>query len=168
MPASSELAPEQEGVKTEPKFTPGPWHACHDGKCPCATVMAEEFPVATITRGDWGDEYPAIRLVGESSFDMKAEAYIERITYGCVSDELAAANVRLIASAPDRHDQLCALLLHGWAVEKRSLYDEEGVEGWVWVEPNGTEHVEIGSWDELPPWPDSAREALAKARGERA
>lgn len=76
-----------------------------------------------------------------------------------------AANARLIAAAPDRHDQILALVAYNWQLEKRSLYDEEGVEGWVWIEPNGREHTGIGSWGELPPWPESARAALAAAKG---
>ena len=62
-------------------------------------------------------------------------------------------------------EMLTALILLGWWVERRSLYDEEGVEGWAWIEPDGTEHVEIGSWIELPPWPDSAS---VKIRGSHA
>ena len=48
----------------------------------------------------WGDDYPAIRLVGSSSLDMKAEAFMEQITYGEVNEETATANARLIAAAP--------------------------------------------------------------------
>lgn len=65
--------------------------------------------------------------------------------------------------ASDRHQQLTALLLFGWEVNKRSIYDEEGIEAWVWTEPDGTEHFDISAnWDELPDWPDSARAAFAK------
>lgn len=70
----------------------------------------------------------------------------------------------LLAAAPDLADQVYALT-HGWSVEKRSLYDEEGVEGWAWIDPDGGEHVETGVWDDLPPWPESARAVVAKARG---
>lgn len=43
----------------------------------------------------------------------------------------------------------------GWTVEPRSLYDEEGVEGWVWIDPEGNEHsTELGYWHEPPPLPD--------------
>jgi hypothetical protein len=50
----------------------------------------------------------------------------------------------------------------GWDVEKRSLYDEEGIEGWVWIAPDGNEFVEMGSWSEAPPWPDEAQVHLDK------
>ncbi len=86
---------------------------------------------------------------------------------GCVARTVTQQEcddtARLIVAAPDMDDQLVALLLLGWEVEKRSLYDEEGVEGWAWIEPNGDEHVDVGPWDELPPWPKSARVAIAKA-----
>lgn len=45
-------------------------------------------------------------------------------------------------------------LLEGWTVERVSLYDEEGVEGWRWTSPEGYESSEVGSWDELPAIPD--------------
>lgn len=78
------------------------------------------------------------------------------------------ANAHLIAAAPDLHEQLTALIKYGWEVEKVSLYDEEGVEGWRWTDHHGTEHTAIGDWDDLPSWPDSARAAIAKALGEAA
>ena len=76
------------------------------------------------------------------------------------------ADARLIAAAPDLSDQVRALAMLGWDVARVSLYDEEGVEGWRWTEPDGTEHAETGAWDEWPPWPETARSAIAKARGE--
>ena len=76
------------------------------------------------------------------------------------------ANARLIAAAPDRHQQLLAIIKYNWSIAKVSLYDEEGIEGWRWMEPDGQEHVEVGDWDDLPPWPDSARQAITKAESE--
>lgn len=81
--------------------TPGPWHACHDGECSCKIVSCAYYPIARITVGKWGDDYPALRLVGTSSLDTKAEAYMEQITYGEIGDDTATANARLIAAAPD-------------------------------------------------------------------
>jgi hypothetical protein len=46
-----------------------------------------------------------------------------------------------------------ALTIGGWSVSKASFYDEEGVEGWAWYAPDGTEYHEVGGWDELPPIP---------------
>lgn len=81
--------------------TPGPWMACDNGKCSCKVVSCADFPIARITCGEWGDDYPSLRLVGTSSLDIKAEAFMERIAYGTVSEEMATANARLIAAAPD-------------------------------------------------------------------
>ena len=53
------------------------------------------------------------------------------------------------------------LILSRWDVEQASLYDEEGVEGWTWTSPDGTEYSEVGSHDEPPPIPDQALKFLA-------
>lgn len=86
---------------TESAHTPGPWTVCGDGKCSCKTIHCGDFPIAQVTHGPWGDDYPAIRLVGTCSLDMKAEAYMEQFAYGEVSEPLARANARLIAATPD-------------------------------------------------------------------
>ena len=62
----------------------------------------------------------------------------------------------------DLRQMIRALTIHGWTVEKRSFYDEEGVEGWVWTSGVGVEYGEIGAWDDTPPWPDGARDAITK------
>jgi hypothetical protein len=94
------------------KFTPGPWTA-HDGKsttCKCGSVSAKDTPIATVTSGDWGDEYPSLRFVGEDPFDMKVEAYMEQITYGNIAPEVACANASLIAAAPDLYAACLSLI----------------------------------------------------------
>jgi len=63
-------------------------------------IMCNDYPVAEVTKGSWGDEYPALRFVGDSSIDRKAEAYMERIEYGSVSDAVAMANRAFIREAP--------------------------------------------------------------------
>ena len=90
----------QEKLAAIGQTTDGPWTACLDGKCQCKFVSCGDHPIAKIESGEWGDEYPAIRLVGVSSLDYKAEAYMERIPYGGIDPEIAAANARLIALAP--------------------------------------------------------------------
>jgi len=72
----------------------------------------------------------------------------------------AEDNADIIAAAPIRHKQLLALTKYDWEVTRISLYDEEGIEGWKWTEPDGTEHYESGDWDALPTWPDSANKSL--------
>ena len=83
------------------KHTPGPWSVCGDGDCSCMTVAAPDHPVAQVTSGKWGDEYAALRIVGESSLDQKVEAYTAMIEYGSVDAEAAKANALLIAAAPE-------------------------------------------------------------------
>ena len=75
------------------------WSACNDGKCSCKQIWAPDYPIATVEAGKWGDDYCSIRLVGETSLDLKAEAYMEQITYGEISEKLAVKNIRLIVAA---------------------------------------------------------------------
>jgi hypothetical protein len=86
--------------------TQGPWSSCDT--CKCTAVNSEDGPVANVVKGKWGDDFPAIRLVGNSSLDMKAEAYMEQFTYGEISEELALANRALIREAPS---DLAALIV---------------------------------------------------------
>ena len=82
--------------------TPGPWTACHNGLCKCKVVSGADHPIAQIVSGEWGDDYPNIRLVaGQAGMGMVAEAYMDRIIYGEIDEEVAVANARLIAAAPD-------------------------------------------------------------------
>ncbi len=92
------------------------WHACDDGECPCKQIWADDYPVATVSVGKWGNDFPAIRLVGNSSWEMKAEAYMEQITYGEISEEIAAANIRLIAQAPRMAELLKRMVKDGWSL----------------------------------------------------
>jgi hypothetical protein len=83
-----------------------PWSACHDGECKCSQVWTkDDHPVAIVTKGNWGDDYPSIRLVGEE-LERKAEAYMEQINYGTVSNDTAIANTKFIAAAPEIVKQL--------------------------------------------------------------
>jgi hypothetical protein len=90
-------------------YSKGPWHACHDGKCPCKTVWSNDHPVAEIVHGKWGDDFPNIRLVGPC-LDLKAEAFEDQITYGEVDEKEAEVNARLISEAPAMygHIKKCA------------------------------------------------------------
>jgi hypothetical protein len=54
----------------------------------------------------------------------------------------------------------------GWKAETRSFYDEEGVEGWVWIDTDGTEQFwEIGDWNDLPPISDELANLLSETKG---
>lgn len=97
-----------EGVdemKHKIKFSSGPWHACGKGDCCCKQVWCNDHPVAEVTSGEWGDNFPSIRLVGPS-LDLKAEAFMDQITYGEISEATATANARLIAMAPEMYDYI--------------------------------------------------------------
>lgn len=111
---------------------------------------------------------PIVRINCEA--EPMPEGIVAESKLMATSEEQQWANARFIVRACNSHDALVeikqqfkALTVYGWEVEKASLYDEEGVEGWRWTEPNGTEHYEIGDWNELPTWPDSAEQALADA-----
>ena len=87
-------------------ITPGPWKACNDGKCSCFIVSGADHPVAKVISGKWGDDYPALRLVGPTSLEQKVEAYMEQITYGEIDPAEAKANAMLIAAAPRMYEAL--------------------------------------------------------------
>lgn len=79
------------------QHSPAPWHVCCGGKCSCFTVMADDYPVAHIEHGEWGDTWPEVRI----EHDGKPEAYIEKMVYGEIGESTARANWHLIAAAPD-------------------------------------------------------------------
>jgi len=82
--------------------TPGPWEACGKGRCTCKDVSAKDHPVAHIICGEWGDEYPNIQLSPrEDGIGYVAIAFLDKIVYGEIEEEMAAANALLIATAPD-------------------------------------------------------------------
>ena len=92
------------------EHTPTPWSICNKGDCPCLTIWCPDHPICTVESGVWGDEYPALRLVGETSLDRKAEAYMERIEYGAIDTTVARANALLIIKAVNNHDALVQAL----------------------------------------------------------
>ncbi len=87
--------------------TGGPWTACcakRDNGC--SHVMHSDGMIAEVTKGPWGDEYPALRAVDEhgnktspGAIGAKVEPYIEMIEYGDVSPEQANKNKIFIAHA---------------------------------------------------------------------
>ena len=92
------------------EHSPGPWHACHDGKCSCKQIWCNDYPVAKVEAGKWGDEFCSIRLVGDSSLDLKAEAFMDMIEYGTIPEETAIANARFIVKACNSHEELIEAL----------------------------------------------------------
>ena len=92
--------------KIAEKHTPLPWRACNDGKCSCKQIWCPDYPIAVVNSGDWGDDYPSVRLIGESSLDLKAEAYMEQCTYGHIPEEVAEANIQYIIQACNEYEGL--------------------------------------------------------------
>lgn len=105
------------------KHSPLPWRGCGEDSekpCKCGMVWSPDgdHPVLTIERGEWGDEWPSLRLVGDSSFDRKAEAYMEKSAYGNVPDDVADANMHFVVKAANLHYELVAMLdLVQWSAE---------------------------------------------------
>lgn len=79
--------------------TAGPWSSCPDDGCKCRIVSCGDYPIAEVTKGPWGDDFPSIRIAGPS-LDRKAEAFMDQITYGEVSDQQFIANRAFIREAP--------------------------------------------------------------------
>lgn len=96
-PPSDPIACAKMALKLAAAATVGPWNACHSGKCSCKQVWTADHPIAKIENGEWGDEWPSIRLTGETSMDKRAEAYMEKFAYGSIPDTEATANARLVA-----------------------------------------------------------------------
>jgi len=121
------------------KATGGPWVECEEDRkgCQCGTVWSEsaDYPVATAKRGKWGDTYPAIRVPEGKTIGAKAEAYIEMLAYGEVSEEQAHANADFIAHA--RQD--IPELLDAEAALREAL--EESHEIVIYMQ-NNTKHLE--------------------------
>ena len=140
--------------------TPGPWTACHHGKCKCKLVSGEHHPIAQIISGEWGDDYPNIRLVpSQRHIGEVAEAYTDRIVYGEIDEEIAQANANLIASSPN----LLAACKTGW--HERGL-DGPGLLRYVadWFDDCGVDH---SCADALRNKADLEQEAIAKTEPEQ-
>lgn len=108
------------------RATPAPWNACGQsrGGCTCCQVWSEsvDAPVAKADIGEWGDEFPTLRIDPSSSIKGKVEvqAVMDMLVYGEIPKERAIANAAFIAEArqaiPDLLDALeemaNALCLH--------------------------------------------------------
>ncbi len=85
--------------------SPGPWSACHDGKCSCGFISTADHPVAKVESGEWGDDYPAVKIVpserGLTGTSFEVTAYMEQVGYGRIDPEVAQQNAQLIAMSPE-------------------------------------------------------------------
>ena len=132
------------------EHTPGPWHACGSGDCPCKQIWAEDGPVATAESGAWGDSYPVLEIEGhptsvQASVTIKPAMRLAE--YGSLDPEVAAANARLIAAAPDLLDA-CNKVMAWWTDVQN---DTTGPYG------------EYNVYDDEPAMVVAARAAIAKA-----
>ena len=85
-------------------YTAGPWSA-GDFNHHETLVNSKDYPIASVFSGDWGDEFPNVRLVkNERAMGECAEAFIETIVYGHIDESTAQSNANLIAAAPDLLD----------------------------------------------------------------
>jgi hypothetical protein len=86
------------------------------------------------------DQAYANAVLGKSAAKTSAIPRSESRTASELSDEQARAD---------------AFVAAGWKAERASLYDEEGVEGWRWTDPQGdNDYTVMGHWDEPAPPPD--------------
>ena len=133
----------------ETKHTPGPWRL--------ETRMHVHAITCKPTRPD---EHPEICFIEVEPVQFHGES-VGSITSRSRTAEELKANAELVARAPELSDMLYALTHLGWSVNKRSLYDEEGVEGWEWLDGQGREiATEIGDWNALPPWPKACQQRV--------
>lgn len=91
--------------------TSGPWIECGHGRggCKCGFVFSKpaDAPIAEVTIGVWGDEWPSMRQVG-GSIEGKFEAFMDGMDYGEVPEDKGKANAAYIAAA---HPQAIIALL---------------------------------------------------------
>lgn len=101
--ASRDLSRAAVGARADGgAHTPGPWKRCGAarGGCTCGQVWCPDYPVAIVTRGDWGDGADLRRALRELWDHFRHRAF-GFLAYGHISDDLAQANACLISAAPD-------------------------------------------------------------------
>ena len=79
----------------------GPLRACNNGKCRCRMLWTDDYPVATVTGGDWGDDFPALEIEGtpgSCTGELNIKAVMDRAVYGNVPQEVADANSRRLVA----------------------------------------------------------------------
>lgn len=149
-------------MTTEPKFTPGPLTVTHNDRRPYSiyiltadgkVAFSETLMCHSTVDKSWQDALECRNFPHEDR--DKARAMNER--------QLANAYIR--AAAPELYEAINVMHECG-PPQAIVLYDEEGVDGWLWSHPDGREWDEIDWGDGSPPMHPVARAALAKARGE--
>lgn len=73
---------------------------------------------------------------------------------GDIVNEEARKIVKVMLEELKHDEKMKDIVIACGEPETMSLYDEEGLEGWRWVHPDGREWTAIGAWDEpAPPHP---------------
>lgn len=96
------------------KHTPGPWEACHDGKCKCRQVWSIPGDCPVFTANDKGEKVLVGLIHHEWGDDLD-------LIYGEIPAEQQEANARLIAAAPDLLEA-CKLVLENIAPKYSSYH----------------------------------------------
>jgi len=153
------------------KASPGPWHACQDGKCSCKAVWTDDYPVAKVESGEWGDFYPALRVKenehGLHWTSVALEAFMDGIPYGEIHEETARANVQFIAASREAIPRLIAERDEArvqFAEERRR--HQEGLDGMVrsWNSSRAELALAMSEISRLSTGWDKTQRQLAKAR----
>jgi hypothetical protein len=80
-----------------------------------------------------------------------------------INRELAHDVVAKINRYQDMEDMVW-MQANSWGVRPSMLYDEEGVEGWTWCDPQDRDHSVIGNHSDGPVIDDQIREYVRKCR----
>lgn len=98
---------------------------------------------------------------------MKADAEFCRRVYAgvgvTIEHWIAVYRGWTVEENVDNGQLISRALAAGWTFERTLLYDEEGIEGFIWEGPNGEEETSFavdGTWDSGPEVPDAVRRAI--------
>ena len=74
--------------------------------CKCGFIWSipADFPVVEVIRGEWGDEYPAIKISRPGGINEPAVPYMEKIVYGEIPVEAFEANAAFIVLAVNNYE----------------------------------------------------------------
>lgn len=143
--------------------TPGPWSCCDD-RCKCTGVNARDHPVASVIKGDWGDDYPSLRFKegGPGAVSTTSvEPYMAQVTYGTVPiDEAMRNRAHIAACDPDTVRSILTELLSRREANAKMAEALEATLAWIDAVPADTPLPAMPGFDR-----DDVDAALALHRG---